>query len=77
MLTYGFVASGCKHGGVFYTYPATRDEHGEIKAYDLSGFLGSCVITGDYKFFASRDGSSLCSVAMFEANNYCEEKNNV
>lgn len=73
MTTYGFVAEPHRNN-TYLVSPAT-EENGSIRCHDLSGFCGSWEMKTGGKFFPSPDNSSLCSVAMNQANNYAQEKN--
>lgn len=72
MKEYGFVAE--PHSHYWLISPAVKED-GNIICFDLSGFCGSWVMKLGGKFFPSPNNSSLCTIAMDQANNYAYEKN--
>ena len=73
MTEYGFAAEPHKNN-TWLVSPATRED-GQVTCHDLSGFCGSWQMKLGGEFFPSPDNSSLCSVAIHQANNYAQDKN--
>lgn len=73
MVEYGFVAEPHRNTS-WLVFPATRKDE-QVTCYDLAGFCGSWQMKLGGEFFLSPNNSSLCAIAMHQANNFAQEKN--